>query len=44
LNTTIQRRLTCSFLIAVVAIVVLGSGRGGAAVGGRRGFRRGPIV
>jgi hypothetical protein len=32
------------FLIAILAIVALLSGRGAAPVGGRRGFRRGPIV
>jgi hypothetical protein len=32
------------FLIAILAVVALLSGRGGTAVGGRRGFRRGPIV
>ncbi len=32
------------FLIAILAIVALVSGRGGSAVGGRRGFRRGPLV
>jgi hypothetical protein len=32
------------FLIAVLAVAALLSGRGDAAVGGRRGFRRGPIL
>jgi hypothetical protein len=32
------------FLIAILAVVALLSGRGGTAVGRRRGFRRGPIV
>jgi hypothetical protein len=32
------------FLVAILAIVALASGRRGTAVGGRRGFRRGPIL
>ncbi len=32
------------FLIAILAIVALVSGRGGPAVGGRGGFRRRPML
>jgi hypothetical protein len=32
------------FLIAILAVAALLSGRGETAVGGRRGFRRRPLV